>query len=371
MKKSLWIVPFLSFSLLASCGEVSSSSLASSSSLESLNSSLPASSSQEAGLDDVTPFSFKAICPKGAPSMAFTPFLKGYQGQLSFAAPANVRAAFATQEYGAVVFDLNVGAKLIKANSFNYKLAGVLTKGNVFIISTGKDANKTLEEGDKIVSFGTNSLFTGIFKKVYNVSTLTEVSDVSVAYTVADTGLNNGEDVDYVLLSEPMVTKLMLKKATDSSSAPLTTSIYANLTEKWQEYSKEQKLNNGLGYDGFPQAGIFISKTLEDDQTKKAEVSAFLDKIAETGEDFELNQGKKAIQILENDTSSGLYKTEDVFNLPLNMIKSIVNLPSFTNSANPFGFNPLSFKLNDFLSDAKITGFPSIDTSLFSSYFPS
>ena len=365
MKKSWPLLSFLCLAVLVSCGEVktSSSSLAS-----TLDESLQSSSSAGENLTDVTPFDFKAICPKGAPSMAFAPFFKDYQSQLSFAAPANVRSAFATQEYGAVVFDLNVGAKLIKANSFNYKLAGVLTKGNVFVISTGKDANKNLEEGDKIVSFGTNSLFTGIFKQIYNVTTLTEVADVSVAYTVAETGLNNGEDVDYVLLSEPMVTKLMSYEASLTSS---TTTIYANLTDKWQEYSAAQGMNGQKGYTGFPQAGIFISGTLEADTTKKSQVSAFLKTIALTADDFMSNQGKKVVQVLDQDSTAGLYKTEDVIGLSLPLIKKIVlTSSSYTQSANPFGFNPLSFKLNDFLNEAKVTGFSAIDSTLFSSFYP-
>lgn len=307
---------------------------------------------------------FSLICPKGAPGVVLADYLTTDKDEISLSAPADVVAGFKAQSYDAVIFDLTNGANLIKKMSLSYKLAGVLTNGNAYVISTGHDANKTIDASDNIVSFGTGSLFTKLFQKIHPVANVSEVSDVSTAYSVAVAGKNNAEDVDYVILSEPFVTKALQAK-------PALT-VFSTIKSEWLNYSKEQKMNGGAGYDGFPQAGLFLSDKLDGatDTAIKGEVSNFIDVVNANSQDFAENSGAKVLAKIKSATDQKIYDCSTAFGIDYATLAAVsakaTNAGGLTNA---LGFNYQPYDVNGFLNEAAISGFLPIDASILSSTY--
>lgn len=362
MKKNIVVSLLLAASLTALGGCNQNSSVSSASSLQNSSSS-PVSSSSELTKADF-PLNLSVISPKGSPAVSLAPFLSQHADLVSVAAPTDVIAAFTKAEKDVIIFDLTKGATFIQAKGAPYKLQGVLTNGNAFVVSTGKDADNKLEAGDKVVSFGTNSLFTKVFSTVFSIPStdITEVKDVSLAYTVATTGLNNGEDVDYVILSEPFVSKAV--------AASSSVSVVYNLAKEFKDYSLAQGMNSGNGYDGFPQAGVFIKSTTDSDESKKADVESFLSSLSKSSQDIAENDGKQVLKFIKEDTEKGSYDAAATFGMDYASLSQVLDhTTNVLEATNALAFNYKPYDINGFFTDAKIAGFAPYQETTFSSYY--
>ncbi len=305
-------------------------------------------------------------CPKGAPSLALVPFLSQSLDQVSITSPSNVAAAFSSASADAVIFDINKGSTLVTKKGMNYKLARVLTAGNAFVISTGKDANAAFDSDDSYVSFGTSSLFTVLFEQMHSIpaASVSEVADVSTAMSVAVTGLNEGNDVDYVILSEPFVTTALAKNA--------SLSVKENLQTAYKAYSKEKGLNGGEGYATFPMAGIFIHDTVEADSAKADSINNFLAGIDDACHDYASNKGAKMIAQIKKDTEANLYDASSAATclfgpLTLDSISKVVDEDqNGSKAADALGFVDGKF---DYAAFSKEVLSAELPASLFSSFY--
>ena len=120
-------------------------------------------------LDESTPeaLPFHVISPKGAPAAALARYASDSE-HLEVAAPDNVKATFSAKNYDFVIFDAVNGVKLSKANQDSYKLVRMVTFGNLYVIATGNDEDKTLSDDDYIVSFGKGLVPDLAFQAVYS-----------------------------------------------------------------------------------------------------------------------------------------------------------------------------------------------------------
>lgn len=84
-------------------------------------------------------------------------------------------------------------------------------------------------------------------------------SAVSDTAAVMIAGKSEGTNVDYVVSSQPVVFAAMAKNK--------NLTIKADIAKAFSEK---------FGTNGFPQAGLFIKKTLSDDTTKKGDIESFL-----------------------------------------------------------------------------------------------
>jgi hypothetical protein len=84
-------------------------------------------------------------------------------------------------------------------------------------------------------------------------------SAVSDTAAVMIAGKSEGTNVDYVVSSQPVVFAAMAKNK--------NLTIKADIANAFSEK---------FGTNGFPQAGLFIKKTLSDDTTKKGAIESFL-----------------------------------------------------------------------------------------------
>jgi len=189
------------------------------------------------------------LCPSGAPALSLIRSCKGNNYITFNKSVAQVGSQLLEDNYGAIVFDFYTGLKTIKNSQdkesrkhSSYKLWRIVTGGNLYILGLGEGKTTGPEAGDRVVSFGENSLPDLVFKKIYEntLSTFTidytsnGVSDIA---PIIISGQYNGSKVDYVLVAEPILTK-----------AINATSI---------KHSNPISLSSLWG-DVIPQAGLFV-----------------------------------------------------------------------------------------------------------------
>lgn len=359
---------------LGSCtdnrGEKSSSSYVSS--VESSGSVSPSdlsSSSSGSASETKDVISFSLAGPNGAPSYALGGVYKENRDHITVGAPqSTVMPALATGSAGMLIFDSANMARRMKGKATNYyNYVGLITGGNVYVVATGHDANKTIDENDRIVSFGSGSIFTSVFKAAYGYKgAIAEVADTATAATVAATGLNGGEAVDYVLVAEPVLTMQIAQNKIKKEN------VLASLSDKWLEYTKEKGYNGGKGYSFYPQAGLFISKALEKDTSKKGEITSFIKSVWSACADFAENDGRKTLATIEADLKDGVYgdSKDTAFGTKIIAVKKCAD--ESTNGfkkKNAMGFIDKNIDINAFLTEtANDLGFPAYEEENISSY---
>ena len=274
------LIPFLTLGVIAplvacSTGNENSSSsnnsvLSNSTSFESENQS----STSEYAFSDID---FKILSPNGAPTGVFYPYFDNDKFE-SVDQPTLVSAQFLNpnKEYDVLVFDSLNGMNLIKNKGAKYKLARLLTKGNFFLMSLNgdNDSDAPISASSNILSFGEGGTPDKIFKKLYPELTeqIDYVSGVEMVYdlVLSNEHMYQGKQIDYVLLAEPYVSRIM-ENTTSKDYNPSLMNYKYNLQEKWYETT---------GMEGFPQAGLFISDDLY--TTNPTKVDAFLNDIEMT-----------------------------------------------------------------------------------------
>lgn len=352
----------LSMGFMASCGKDTSSVTVSSPSSQEESSSEESSSSIVAS----TSLNLTITCPKGAPSLALVPFLHDYSSKVTITSPTEVVAGFTSATSDIIIFDISKGYNLIAKQNKNYKLAKVLTAGNVYLMSTGNDDNDVLDYTDSFVSFGTNSFFTTFFEKAHNIpaTAVSEVSDVSTAMTVATTGKLEGNDVDYVMLSEPFVTTAMAK------NDKLT--IKEDISELVSSYSTIMGWNGGVGYSTFPMAGVFIRKDVDENAAKAGDIKYVMDNLAAASSDYSIKDGADMIKQIKTDTDAGIYDTASADTclfgpLTLPLIEKVLNKDTAgCGKSNALGF---VYGVFDYASFAKEVLGVEVASSFFSSFY--
>lgn len=188
----------------------------------------------------------RVISPSGAPAIAF--YNQGTSETFETnSTPSNVLAQLNNDDYGMVVFDFYNGLNNLKKNNGDYKLAKILTGGNLYLV--GIENDKTPEPGDKIVSFGENLIPDLAFKKIYDeeiTKNVSYVNGVSDAQAVLASGMYQGEKVDYVLIAQPALFATMNNKEVPTYGK---LNVVASIKDEWFKKT---------GQAAIPQAGLFV-----------------------------------------------------------------------------------------------------------------
>ena len=112
--------------------------------------------------ETVSTSDLKIVCPAGAPAVAFYKHATNNNFETS-----DPMSQFSTQNYDVIVAPTHGGMdKLINANA-NYKIAATITFGNMYILSTGRDADNTMNKGDRVLYFSENDLPGRVFNYLY------------------------------------------------------------------------------------------------------------------------------------------------------------------------------------------------------------
>lgn len=198
------------------------------------------------------------VVPTGAPAIAMSAFaeIKGFE---TVTDPSTIVPMMAAEQVDVAVLPTNVGVTAINAKKVPYKLLCTITFGNLYVASTGKDDDGVMDADDYIVSFQQGAVPDKIFHYVYGTefdSALHYVSGAADAAKCLKTGKNLADEskqVDYVLLAEPALTKVL-------ETTP-TASVYADLQALYKEKSEGLILT---------QASVFVRSTLEEKVVKGA-----------------------------------------------------------------------------------------------------
>ena len=150
----------------------------------------------------------------------------------------------------------------------------------------------------------------------------TYVADVSATLPILKSGKLQGEDVDYVVSSYPVIFSAM-------SSTDKTTdlSIYSNVAE---DFGKKYNTS------GFPQAGLFIKSSLLENSDNNDNILSFLKAFDEATLDL-VNGGQKAVDYI-NAYDTDTAKQQQRFGYAAGVIKNVQKtngLAFLSNEQNP------------------------------------
>ena len=242
------------------------------------------------------------VTSKGAPVLAFYEWISN-ENYSRVAADAIGALWTGDQSPDVITVDITSGVKTI-SNGADYRLAAVVTFGNLYIGATGNDENDTMDSDDRIVLFGNeNMLPSKIFHYLYGTDyddAIVYVADAQQAAACLMKGADlEGNPVDYVFLAQPA----MFAALKQNENASVAVDI-------------QEAYRNKSGMD-IVQAGVFIKNTVSD-----ATAEAFLNDL-ETSINAGIEDPEKmysALSIYEGDE----FTTQ--FGLPnLNVVKAVFN----------------------------------------------
>ncbi len=227
----------------------------------------------------------KLSAPAGAPALAAAMLAVENPEDFTFLDASTIGAEFQKNEADFIIAPINAGAKLFKGGKSTYRLAAVVTWGNLFFASQREDFGKESLNGAKIVLFGENTI------------------NASVALAALDAlGIQPGEVRYLAGAAETQAEMLSDPEAVVMTADPAVTAARMK-NDKVKTVSVQELLKEGLGMDGFAQAGLFVrAETLE---SRPADTAEFLRKLKEAADTAQtdpaaLAEAAAALEILPN-----------------------------------------------------------------------
>ena len=197
--------------------------------------------------------------PLGAPSIAVATMAEKDPENFSLIAADTIAAEFARKEADFIIAPVNAGAKLFKAGKSTYRLAAMITWGNL-VFASQRDGF-TLEDmnGATVTLFGEETINASVALFVMDQLGIVpaEISYLADASQTQQLLLTDPDAI--VMTAEPAVTAAQMKK-------PEITSYL--LTDELKKIS---------GYEGFAQAGLFVREETISDHGD--EVAVYLEQI--------------------------------------------------------------------------------------------
>ena len=184
----------------------------------------------------------KILSPSGAPALSLVPAVV-CGAKVDFVEGADpLQAAFVNPEpeYDVIVAPSNLGMKLAEAGKSPYKMLGIVTWGNLYIVGpkgTAADASTWTN----VASFGEQSVTGKVFSEVYgealDMSTVTWYNSTADASAALMAG-----NADVAMLAEPNATAIIAKAKESGKELEIIDDVQSH----WGDGS------------GFPQAALFV-----------------------------------------------------------------------------------------------------------------
>ena len=201
-----------------------------------------------------------ASAPSGAPALALATIAVENPENFTFVAAETISAEFANQNSDFIIAPLNAGAKLYKAGKSNYKLAGVVSWGNLYIAS--QKEGFTLEDlnGATVVLFGENTINASVVKYALEQNGIVpaEIQYLGSAANTQSLLLTDPNAI--VVTAEPALTAAQMKN-------PAITA-----------YAVNDLYKAATGYEGYTQAALFVKGETIENQPEA--VKAFIEAVA-------------------------------------------------------------------------------------------
>ena len=205
-------------------------------------------------------YGMTASAPAGAPALALAMLAVDDPDSFTFVAAETISAEFANQNADFIVAPLNAGAKLYKMGKSTYKLAGVVSWGNLFFAS--QKEGFTLEDmnGATVTIFGENTINASVVKYALAQNGIEPASIEYLASAANTQSLLLSDASAIVVTAEPALTAAKIKN-------PAITA-----------YAVNDLYKAATGYDGYTQAALFVKAETAANQPDA--VKAFIEAVA-------------------------------------------------------------------------------------------
>ena len=215
------------------------------------------------------------IAPKGAPALALLPLLIDGIDDIKLVDGTDVISAqFINAATGSdiIIAPINLGAALITKGKSKYKLYGIITWGNLYVVA---DSAEALNQEGTLAMFGQAAVPQKIWDSVSE--SLKSKRTVQYFNSVADVQVQLlTKKMNVGLLAEPAVSAAIAKAKT----AGFTLQVVADLQAEWKKVT---------GLENYPQAAIFVKEDAD---------AAMLKQV-----DLRFSEMKKYVASVTSDTS--------------------------------------------------------------------
>lgn len=198
----------------------------------------------------------KVTAPGGAPALSLATLAAENPDSYTYVAADTIAAAFADKEADFIIAPVNAGAKLYKTGKSTYKLAAVVSWGNLYIAAQREELKAEDLNGANITLFGENTINASVVLYALKAAGI-EPAEVAYLAGAADTqSLLLTDENAIVVTAEPALTAASMKN--DKISAIAVNDLFKQAT----------------GEDGYTQAGLFVKAETAENQPEA--VKAYL-----------------------------------------------------------------------------------------------
>ncbi len=199
---------------------------------------------------------FRVSAPAGAPALALATLAVQQPENYTFVAADTIAAEFASGASDFIIAPLNAGAKLFKAGKSTYRLAAVVSWGNLYIASQKADFKLEDIAETGITLFGEDTINASIVNYALAQNGITPARVEYLAGAANTQSLLLSDPDSIVVTAEPALTAARIKN------------------EGIIAYAVNDLYKAATGYDGYAQAALFVKA--ETAELHPAAVAEFL-----------------------------------------------------------------------------------------------
>ncbi|MBQ6503608.1 MAG: hypothetical protein IJI57_06820 [Flexilinea sp.] len=230
-------------------------------------------------------YSVKVSAPNGAPALAVATLAAEDPDAYTFVTADTIAAEFANKTADFIIAPINAGAKLYKAGKSDYKLAAVVTWGNLYIASQKADFKLEDINGATVTLFGENTINASVALYALAENGLEPTAVEYLAGAANTQSLLLTDENAIVVTAEPALTAARMKNEAITS------------------FSVNELLKAANGFDGYTQAGLFVSAAILENHPEAA--AEYLTKAEEsvskaTADTAAVAEAAVALEILPN-----------------------------------------------------------------------
>ena len=202
----------------------------------------------------------KLTAPSGAPALAVATMAAENPDSFTFIAADTIAAEFAKAEADFIIAPLNAGAKLYKAGKSAYKLAAVVTWGNLYVAAQKAGFQLQDINGAKLTLFGENTINASVVLYALKAQGIEPAETEYLAGAANTQALLLSDPEAIVVTAEPALTAARMKNEALTAFAV-------------------NELLSAAGIDGYTQAALFVKP--ETAEARPEAVAAYLKQVEE------------------------------------------------------------------------------------------
>ena len=202
----------------------------------------------------------KLTAPSGAPALAVATMAAENPDNFTFIAADTIAAEFAKAEADFIIAPLNAGAKLYKAGKSAYKLAAVVTWGNLYVAAQKAGFQLQDINGAKLTLFGENTINASVVLYALKAQGIEPAETEYLAGAANTQALLLSDPEAIVVTAEPALTAARMKNEALTAFAV-------------------NELLSAAGIDGYTQAALFVKPETAEAQPEA--VAAYLKQVEE------------------------------------------------------------------------------------------